>query len=346
MSDKLKHKMQVWEVSPPVEAWQTIASRLQDDVQHAGLMQRFEKLEIVPPASLFNTIAERLAADAQYQPISDKMHTAAITPPANNWQAIAERLQIPAEHTHLADKLYPLQVTPPVNSWNQIAAALENKTTETPVVKLKPNWYKYAAAAVIIGIIATAVYLVSNNATTPFKNEITVNKKPGATNAAATVGSNNNNIGNLKTEKIAPTGVYIYNKQGNEVEDISYASVAAVHSIAETPIIINSPLIRDETGAVIRDIEQITMNGNYLMVTGPNGQPTRISAKFSNILGYLTGGGNEDTEEGIDRIMKESSLWKKRFQEWRKKISQSQFSPAGGNFLDIEAFKELIKEEQ
>jgi hypothetical protein len=345
MSDKLKHKMQVWELTPPVAAWQAIASRLQDDEQHAGLTQRFEQLEITPPANLFNSITERLADDQFYQPISEKMTAAAITPPSGNWQAIAERLNIPAEHTQLADKLYPHHVTPPADSWNKVAAALENNTTQTPVVKLKTAWYKYAVAAALIGIIATSVLLFTNTNSSNPKNNVAVISTPATANPVKPNNSNRIPAANLLANKTQTPAVYVYNKQAGEAEDISYATVAAIHSIAENPIIINSPLIRDETGAVIRDIEAITMHGNYLMVTGPNGQPTRISSKFSNILGYLTGG-EEDTEEGIDRIMKESSLWKKRFQQWRKKISQSQFSPSGGNFLDIEAFKELIKEEQ
>lgn len=346
MSDKLKHKMQAWEVTPPEAAWQAIASRLQDDEQHAGLSQRFEQLEITPPAHLFNSITERLADDQLYQPISEKMNAAAITPPPGNWQAIAERLNIPAEHTHLADKLYPHQETPPADSWHKVAAALENNTQPTPIVKLKTKWYKYAVAAALIGVIATSVFLFTNNNSNTPENNVAVINTPATANPVNPNNSNRNPTAtNLLAEKTETPAVYVYNNQAGQAEDISYATVASVHSITENPIIINSPLIRDETGAVIRDIEAITMHGNYLMVTGPNGQPTRISAKFSNILGYLTGG-EEDTEEGIDRIMKESSLWKKRFQEWRKKISQSQFSPAGGNFLDIEAFKELIKEEQ
>ena len=97
-------------------------------------------------------------------------------------------------------------------------------------------------------------------------------------------------------------------------------------------------------GLAIRDMDVIT-SSNYITVMGPNGQLTRISTKFANMIRYLDGSdAASSTHEYLDSVLAESDTWKKRFQEWRNRISQSPFIPSSANFLDIISFKELIQE--
>ena len=125
---------------------------------------------------------------------------------------------------------------------------------------------------------------------------------------------------------------------------MKYALVERLPAFQEGPIIISSAPIVDANGVIIRDLDVLTTNSNYIMVTGPNGQQTRISAKFASVIRYLNSN-TADTEEYLDKVIKESDTWKKRFQEWRSKISQSSFIPSSANFLDIIEFKNLIEEQ-
>ncbi len=113
----------------------------------------------------------------------------------------------------------------------------------------------------------------------------------------------------------------------------------------EKPIVIHSTPILDKEGNVIADLDVLTTS-NYIVVMGPNGQNTRMSSKFASVIRFLNSDDPAGTEEYLDKVIKESDTWKKRFQEWRSKISQSSFIPSASNFLDIVEFKELIQEKQ
>ena len=82
-----------------------------------------------------------------------------------------------------------------------------------------------------------------------------------------------------------------------------------------------------------------------MIIAGPDGQMTRISSKFANVIRFLNANGN-DTEEYLDRVIKEGGLWKQRFKEWRQKILDSHFIPSSSNFLDIMEFRELLDDKQ
>ncbi|MDE3250658.1 MAG: hypothetical protein KGO82_18495, partial [Bacteroidota bacterium] len=146
----------------------------------------------------------------------------------------------------------------------------------------------------------------------------------------ASAGSGNSTSKHQKTNEEDESGTHV----------LSYAAVERLPSFPEAPVVISGKPLTDENGNLIRDIDVLTTNSNYLTVMGPNGQLTRISAKFASVIRYLNEPG--DTEEYLDRVIRESDTWKKRFQEWRSKIIQSSYVPAASNFFDIAAFGELV----
>jgi hypothetical protein len=92
-------------------------------------------------------------------------------------------------------------------------------------------------------------------------------------------------------------------------------------------------LIRNESGDIIQ-APAVLRNGSndeYISVTGPNGQQTRISAKFADVLLYLNKNENLQNEE-----------WQRKFEDWRGKIMQTSFIPSSNNFLDILELKDFI----
>jgi hypothetical protein len=295
------------------------------------------------------------------QQLKHTMYEFEVTPPPAAWEAIAARLNDDAQYALISSKMTEYKVTPPPDCWNNVAASLnEVKTnnTKVPVIKISRKFYRYTAAAIIIGLIAGVGWLFINNS--PIVNiHVAGNagKQPFETTApeqnktAIESSQEQNNNGVIKAKE---QQVYIANKnnphftyQSNDniqSHILKYAIVNAPLSRNEGLIIISSPPILDEKGAVIRDMEVLTTNNNYLIVAGPDGQLTRISSKFANVIRYLNSGDN--VEEYLDKVIRESGTWKKRFQEWRNKISQSTFIPSSANFLDIMEFKELIDEKQ
>ncbi len=321
MSEHTRHKMIDFEATPPPAAWMAIAARLDDDKQHAAVATKINNFEAAPPHAAWEFIVARLDDDKQYEGVSTKM---------NNFDT-----------------------PPPRQIWNNIAATLkESKEVITPVTNIRRLVYRIAAAAILIGLFIGGWMIINKNAvkievaktnitSTPFPPAIKEENKVTATDnfnnhkevAAAQHQSVQNNI---KTRY--PLSSFSDNKD----HVLKYAIVSGLPAYQENPIVISSSPILDKDGAVIRDMDVLTTS-NYLNITGPNGQSTRISSKFANVIRYLNGS-HEDTEEYLDRVIKESDTWKRRFQEWRNKISQSPFIPSSVNFLDIIEFKDLILE--
>lgn len=89
------------------------------------------------------------------------------------------------------------------------------------------------------------------------------------------------------------------------------------------------------------------MGDNYISVTGPNGQQTKISSKFVNVLLYMNNDSNIEQFEGyFSKTFLESLVWKSKFQDWRNKILQTSLIPSADNFMDILELKDLIVKDE
>jgi cytoskeletal protein RodZ len=78
------------------------------------------------------------------------------TPPKDAWLAIEERLN--NTDTTLQDRLYNFEEVPPAATWNEIATTLDNFSTQRESILLtNKKWFRYATAAVILGVIALGV---------------------------------------------------------------------------------------------------------------------------------------------------------------------------------------------
>ena len=321
-------------VTPPPAAWESIAAMLDDERTYNALASKMAGFEVPAPSAVWEKISTRLTDDGQYAVVATKMSSFETVPPLQVWDKIADALSAPAAVT--------------IN-------------TPAQVIPLRKILYRVLAAAFVSGLIAGGWILFSNKTgvTTELVKNNTVTAPVPSVNPEA-----------LKTVPVTPAAVpeatspagpqreipavaaaagranmqpAVNNLLRNDSRMLKYAMVQSLPAFHEGPIVISSAPITDANGLVIRDLDVLTTSSNYIMVTGPNGQQTRISAKFASVIRYLNGNA-DDTEEYLDKVIKESDTWKKRFQEWRSKISQSSFIPSSANFLDIIEFKNLIQE--
>ncbi len=331
MSEQIRHTLIDFAVPPPPAAWESIAERLDDDRRYSVLAEKMERFETPPPSGLWETISTRLTDDGQYAIVASKMYNFEAVPPAQLWEKIASSLS---------------------------AANASDSTTPAPVINIRKILYRALAAAVIISVIAGGWMILSNKnsvSTEIVKNNRVVKPAPVQHTEEKKTIPNTTASDPVATATVSaarqPLTVQLVNSHHETPppsfpEDdrvLKYALVERLPAFQESPIVISSAPIVDNNGIVIRDIDVLTTNSNYIMVTGPNGQQTRISAKFASVIRYLNGS-SSDTEEYLDKVIKESDTWKKRFQEWRSKISQSSFIPSSANFLDIMEFKNLLQE--
>lgn len=278
-----------------------------------------------------------------------------ITPPTGSWEQIASRLETEydPQEIKIAQKLSAFEMPPPAETWTSIANTLqENSITEQPAtvapIRRLPFRRVAVAAAVmgIVGVIAWNFLRNDNNRAAnviskevPPTENITVIKDPPPAVPAVTDSSNNlprpyyEKPVNGRSVAAARTNV----QPDYPTTDIAYSSMNNVPANVSPPVTVEGPPIKDASGNVVLDLKLLTTPGNnYVTVTGPNGEQTRISRKFLPMLTYLNA--------GIDNG-EYNNLWKNRFREWRDKLmQQASFAPSATNFLDIMELKELLEE--
>lgn len=275
-----------------------------------------------------------MTGDLQY-----KLFNLSVAPPANAWENIAGQMDKETAQS-ISLKLQQAALEPPPAVWDNIASTLY-ESAPARVVPMKRTWTRIAIAAAVAGIIVLAglAYLMQSE-----PNNSTANKDKQAPTPAIT---------NTQTEK-EDIEVAIPEPRAT----ISYAAAGSFNPVPlrrRTNTNIRYARVEMEPGTEhsdvnIDDLAQPPLSGEphayiepkeYLTIAAPNGQPAKISAKFSDGLGYLY---NYQTVQSIDGALKSLS-WKRRFSNWTHKLmSNTGFIPAASNFLDIVELEELLKE--
>lgn len=292
--------------------------------------------------------------------LQDKLLHYELPPPEGSWQVIAGRLQeeYSRQDAAISQKIDSIEWLPPANAWENIQLSLAIKES-TPVAGrvVKMNWRRWAIAALVLGISSTILWLYnSNTRSTQVAVTATVPSSTipdsGGTPDQVPIITNRTPIQDaepIARPKKVPVPL-MANNRNPLPHPIQSAFKGKKHfqpiDITETAAIA-APLLRDANGNVIMDMSLITSaSNNYISVTGPNGQQTRISSKFANYLMYLNKDESEK-EEYIDYLIRNSNFWKTQFEQWRNKIlQQASFIPSSANFFDILELKELLKDNQ
>lgn len=309
--------------------------------------------------------------------LQNKLSNLELPPPPGNWERIASRLDrewVAAEQS-VAQKLEGSTLAPPEDAWNNIAAAIDPPVSveEHPAKVIPIMRNKWLAAAAVIGGISLAIWVFrlnqqsgqvppalsnpSASRTTPAQK---LPEESVTIDAAGPIASMISNIpqqvsvgqfySSVKKQydrSSTPIEYDGYQAAQSESEPDQEASPGRFIPKEETAVItgVKAPLIRDSRGRVIMDVNLLKKGSDeYIYVTGPNGEQTRVSARLLNVLIYMN---NEDGSQGdyLDFIYNRSETWKKKFDGWRNKLlEQSSFVPSGNTFFDILELRELLKE--
>lgn len=298
-----------------------------------------------------------------------------LPPPEGNWENIAQRLdqEYDQSEVKVSEIFSNLSLTPPAQAWDVIASAIGNKAPEVKKIsadqpsKVVPLFRrKWMSAAVTTGLVLLAAlsYFLRPNGTP--KNPTDSSKigiaktesLPSEAIAADAIGP----LAGLIPQLVSPN-VEKINNEPVEILDTVITSLADLPTTESEPEIlalakntvqpvktshevrVSAPAIRDQAGNIILNLDLLTaMSANYISVTGPNGEQTRVSSKFARYLAFM----NENSEEEddyIDFLFKQSGTWRQRFSDWRSKLAeQSAFAPSNAFFFDILELKELIKD--
>ncbi|MBC7848999.1 MAG: hypothetical protein H7Y31_04655 [Chitinophagaceae bacterium] len=306
------------------------------------------------------------------------LYNAEINPPENAWENISNRLdkEVDAADLKIALLVHDASLNVPPAAWGNIVAELDgdtNSVKQAPVISLL--YRRIAAAAVVAGLLIAGVWYFTQSNTTNSLPAVIVGNQPTQTlennqakddfqlNSDEPVLAvaqiiprkllvrNNRTVRPVTTTRVAPTtgvvpGEISFVVSNYDEENLPTRPVRHISTIdTKGNVAIAGPPIRDGSGRIILDMNLITsVSGDYVIVTAPNGEQTRISSKFARYLTYLNTSSPE-SDPYFDFFFNRSSTWKKRFEDWRIKIlEQPGFSPSTATFFDIIELKDLIKE--
>lgn len=287
-----------------------------------------------------------------------KLKNLEVAPPEASWKAISGLLDaeyVPAESV-LAGRLTDLEIHPPAVVWEKIDTALQTPVIprQKPATVFRLPALKVAAAAVLLALISvSAFYIFNQNLPTAVPHDPVVFNTPEPIvpdeplkvtelHPETPVTASAKTSRSLQQPVQANTIQYAEVHFTDELPERRYSPITddMIHPANNRPITVDAPPIRDEQGNIIMDMRLVSAdNGQYVIVTSPNGEQTRISKKFAAMLSYL----NEDAiplNFSIDGLE-----WKFRFQQWRDRLlEEANFIPTAANYLDILEFKNLIDE--
>lgn len=283
-----------------------------------------------------------------------------IAPPGGTWEAIQAKLdeEVQVEKS-LSRKLLDYEVEPPSLIWEQLSGELNKENiietldsataSNGTIGKVVPfQWRKIAAAAaVLIFIGLTAFFLFFNNSASNKGTTLTTVPGPAFIPPniipEATVKNNDQQIlaTNETQSQAGRNNGYRRHSDDQRSKGPSPKTINASELIQDRydeSIEVYAPLITDESGDIVTNPELLLdSNEQYITVTSPNGEQTRISAKFLGLLDKLYNRSQRAHDEAV---------WDNKFENWRKKlIVETEFMPASGNYMDILELKELLMEQ-
>lgn len=287
----------------------------------------------------------------------NELYNHEVNPPDKVWNRIVHDLD--NEFSEFKTRLYHVEIDPPGDSWKLIERSL-NTPFIAPSRGLNiKKVLRIAAAAALIGISFFSVnYFIAGSD----KSKTTADKTPdpdttyhNKTHQPAVKNDNNSSvpvsarpmmashIANKKSKAEANTTVDFY------IEDKTYnappvslvpddnTAITDRYDLYQTAI----KRIRNLKGEVKEDVSLLDLPNSYFLMTGPNGQPVRVSSKFRNTIQYLNGSSNEEL---LDVILRESRYWRNQFKEWKEEVGHSTFIPSAGNFMDIAELMKLLQQ--
>ncbi len=269
----------------------------------------------------------------------NKMYNFEVTPPSKTWEKIAAALDEPELADGFSSKLYHLEATPPLAAWEKIKLSLNaDQETVVPVKRKLSPLFRYAAAAVLIGLFIFGGIKLLNNGpgkkevakeekATPFKdslipssdesippvNNSTVESDEARDNAALEASKHIvakidlpsvNKLNLIKGDYLSTPADYIDNISN---PDDNYLGL----HYSET---LQPAFAHIETATKIAD--------RYITLMTPDGNIIRMSKKWGDLVCCVSGA-------------EQDANCKDQLQKWREKIACSPLVPSSGNFMDI-----------
>ncbi|MGH2553989.1 MAG: hypothetical protein ACRDEB_09740, partial [Chitinophagaceae bacterium] len=244
--------------------------------------------------------------------IQNKVLNYEVTPPAGVWERITKALDESEMNLEFPSMLYNAEVIPPDSAWEKVSSFLDTEKKIIPVQRKISFIVKYAAAAVLIGLLAWGGIQILNNrsgkreiakqqTTSPEKDKyvptteplIEISEEKAASAANTTLNDEVKNDEALEASKKTYAKLDVSTKRRIKEIAAGYSFAASINNI--------SPIIPED------EINPGNPSSRYILLMTPEGNIIRMSKKLTDMVCCLSG---ED----------EDPACKDQIKKWREKI--------------------------
>ena len=271
--------------------------------------------------------------------LQNKILNYEVMPPAGVWKKIEEALDESELAHEFPSRLYEAEVTAPVTAWNKITTAFNagNEITIPERRKISPL-IKYAAAAVVMGLLAWGGLQLLNNQS---GNNVVTKQGVLHVEKNSPELSTDQNI-NRTDENIASTGNNILsddarNDAALEASKKTFAKLdmpvkSRVKEIASGFYFASSAGAGNIPGIIPNDeITTGNLANRYITLMTPEGNIIRMSKKLTDMVCCVSG---EDEDKAC----------KDQIKKWREKIICSPTCHTAGSFMSMLDLVEALQD--
>jgi hypothetical protein len=263
---QLQEQLLKAEIPAPAGVWEQINHVLDEDAGDVSFQSKLHSSTVTVPENVWIAIEQELNWQQQDETIAVSLTAQELQPPAFIWENLETSLNQSTEQL-LAEKLLRAEAEAPVAVWPSIEKTLHSKAKVIPIGKRISSVFRYAAAAVVIGLIAWGAFLFLN----PSSQDIAV--IPSTPTVETPVPLNDTNTKPSATASIEPattkadanSSLIAYNPPKKRITPLKQTEEAMSHD--------NNPTIASTEFA----------ETNYLLVVDDKGDLIRVSKKLSTM---------------------------------------------------------------
>ena len=323
------------EVTPPEMVWEKIAVDLDELEADKPLQQQLLQLEEEAPSFIW----EQLQPALDDLSIQQKINSVEEIVPASAWEQIEQQLNIEQNDAYIAATLQSTEVAPPATAWSFIEQSLEESGAK--VISINRNstkrFYRMAAAAAVVGILAWGGYRLLNNNSAEPSAPIASVQESATPNVVIPVPAQQDSVTEEVQQDVTSTRVQIKEriKQNLKLNDAVAYIETPDHSLENyvpyQGIHHQKQLAPQETNGF--------SESEYYLLLNDDGELVRVSKKITDLKCVAVSGSTTATAQEL----KDCNDQLKR---WREKMAMAAAFSASAGDIDLNQLSNSITDQQ